>query len=331
MKPDTIKIDAEFQTLLAPLEPDELRGLEEAIVEHGCLSPLITWRGEGILLDGHNRYKICKRHKIDFEIQTVALADRNAAMKWIINHQLSRRNVPRNIASYLRGKEQKIEKQERGGSREKTSTKAQQNDEFSKVQNEPLKTECTAERLAEKHGVSPATIKRDEKFAAAVDSLPDDARSAALAGELTKAETIKIGAIKNKRERTKAAKDALAGKPVPALADDAPADKAGNPIEDKRVRAVFADAEEWLDEINRAVKRARQLLSQYADHSSAHHLTEDIPTYERQLTEISRRLTWVRPWCVAPADPRMKGRASDAVKKLGWMTKDQYDAMAKGK
>ena len=55
-------------------------------------------------------------------------------------------------------------------------------------QNEPSLS--TAEKIAKQHNVSPATVKRHEKFAEAVDKLPEEERKEVLAGKSgkTKAE-----------------------------------------------------------------------------------------------------------------------------------------------
>ena len=53
----------------------------------------MVWAGENILLDGHNRLDICQAHGIDLEYVEIELADRDAAMLWIEENQLGRRNL----------------------------------------------------------------------------------------------------------------------------------------------------------------------------------------------------------------------------------------------
>ena len=55
----TIKIDPEFKSLLAPLSPEEYNQLQANIEADGCREPLVIWKGEDILVDGHNRLEIC--------------------------------------------------------------------------------------------------------------------------------------------------------------------------------------------------------------------------------------------------------------------------------
>ena len=62
-----ITIDEEFQNLIPAMTSEELKQLEDNIVAEGCRDPLVIWFGQNILLDGHNRYKICQKYNIQFE------------------------------------------------------------------------------------------------------------------------------------------------------------------------------------------------------------------------------------------------------------------------
>lgn len=87
-----IRIDTEFKNLIPPLTAEEYAGLETSILEEGCRDALIVW-GD-ILIDGHNRYEICTRHNIPFEVTELYFKDRNEAIVWIIKNQFGRRNLP---------------------------------------------------------------------------------------------------------------------------------------------------------------------------------------------------------------------------------------------
>ena len=84
-------IDKEFETLIPPLSPDEYRLLEESILSEGCRDALITWNG--ILIDGHNRYRICEKHGLPYCTAEIELEDRNAVKVWMMKNQLARRNL----------------------------------------------------------------------------------------------------------------------------------------------------------------------------------------------------------------------------------------------
>ena len=87
-----IVIDKEFQSLIPALTTDEYRGLEESILSEGCRDALVLWGDT--LIDGHNRYSICKKHDIPFKTIQREFTDRNTAIEWIILNQFGRRNLP---------------------------------------------------------------------------------------------------------------------------------------------------------------------------------------------------------------------------------------------
>jgi len=178
-----LKIDDEFRNLIPAITPEEKSELEKSILAEGCRESLVIW--DGIILDGHNRFEICRQHKINFEIVSKEFKDRGQAKIWIISNQLSRRNLTPEQMSLLRGERYNLEKQSIGGQLPKGGG---QNDP-------PVKT---AEKLAKEYGVSPATIKRDAKFAEAVDKLPPEEKQYILSGKSkkTKKEIMNKGKIK---------------------------------------------------------------------------------------------------------------------------------------
>lgn len=98
-----------------PLSSEEYEYLERNIIADGCRDPLVVWNG--ILVDGHNRYEICKANGISFNTVESSLQTREEVKNWIINNQLGRRNVSINQRSYLIGKIYGETKNEHGGDR----------------------------------------------------------------------------------------------------------------------------------------------------------------------------------------------------------------------
>ena len=88
-----LKINEELMHLIPPLRAAELELLEEKILDEGCRDPLVVWKETGELLDGHNRYRICKENGIPFSYTEESLEDLSAAKLWIGKNQLGRRNV----------------------------------------------------------------------------------------------------------------------------------------------------------------------------------------------------------------------------------------------
>ncbi len=87
-----IRTDAEFENLIPPLTTEEYNGLEASLIDEGCRDALVMWKD--IILDGHNRLKICCEHGIVFSIvQVKHIASRQEAKVWIIRNQFARRNL----------------------------------------------------------------------------------------------------------------------------------------------------------------------------------------------------------------------------------------------
>lgn len=92
-----IQIDSQFRDLIPPLTADERTQLEQNLVLHGgARDPIVVWKDENqesVIVDGHNRYEICTRLDLRFNIHEMQFDDRYAAMLWIIDNQQGRRNL----------------------------------------------------------------------------------------------------------------------------------------------------------------------------------------------------------------------------------------------
>lgn len=88
-----LKIDPELRDLLPPLTNEEYKQLEKNIVENGFDRnfPIMEW--QGFIVDGHNRYDICKKHNIEPIIGTLAYKTKEEVMEWMLDIQLGRRNL----------------------------------------------------------------------------------------------------------------------------------------------------------------------------------------------------------------------------------------------
>lgn len=91
MKKQKIIIDKEFESYMPSLSYEEYYHLEHNIIKEGCRDPIVLWNN--ILIDGHNRYEICKRHKLPFNIVKRDFKNREQVKDWILNNQLGRRNI----------------------------------------------------------------------------------------------------------------------------------------------------------------------------------------------------------------------------------------------
>ena len=88
-----LQINPVFETIIPELSPDEFAQLEENIVtEQKIIDPIITWKG--MIVDGHNRYKIAQKHpEIPFSVHEKKFDSENEVVVWICSHQLGRRNI----------------------------------------------------------------------------------------------------------------------------------------------------------------------------------------------------------------------------------------------
>ena len=92
-----VAINPKFESLIPKLSDDEFKQLEENILRDGITEPLAVWNGT--LIDGHNRYKLAKKHGLDFETREMNFDSEDDAEIWIIKNQFGRRN----LSTYDRG------------------------------------------------------------------------------------------------------------------------------------------------------------------------------------------------------------------------------------
>lgn len=167
-----LKIDPEFAEKIPPLTPEEFEQLEANILAEGTvLNPLIVWNG--VIVDGHNRYKIIQAHpEISFTTHEKQFADRYEAIIWICRNQLGRRNLTDEQKKYLIGKQYEAEKAARG-----ENSRGQPRDKTGKfhrnVQNEHYGSQApstTREKVAKENNVTGSFVHRADQFTRGLDA-----------------------------------------------------------------------------------------------------------------------------------------------------------------
>ncbi len=207
----------ELRDLIPPLQDDELNQLEKNILTEGCREALLIWQTTSnvldatstqtsavyILVDGHNRYGICLKHKLNFKIHLISFDSLKEVRDYMIDNQLGRRNLIPEQASYLRGLRYNTEKQEKGKyTREdhkgqnvpydlvdsKDNISTENVELIHKGQNDPYesipKKESTSARLSKQYNVSEKTIKRDAEFAEGLNLLSPELKKDILSGRV---------------------------------------------------------------------------------------------------------------------------------------------------
>lgn len=200
-----IHILPELAAYIPPLLPDEYKQLEKNIIQNGCREALLVWETTGeditdlgttaaayILIDGHNRYVICKKHHIDFKVHLMNFPSLEQVKFFMIDNQLGRRNLAPEQVSYLRGLRYLREKQEKG--KYSRDNQKGQNDLYeledpkgaknSDSQPEGELQETTANRLGKQFNVSEKTIKRDGAYAQGLERLDPPFKQDILSGKI---------------------------------------------------------------------------------------------------------------------------------------------------
>jgi N6-adenosine-specific RNA methylase IME4 len=86
-----IQIKDEFKKLIPALTAEEFKQLEQNCLDEGIREKIITWNG--FIIDGHNRFEIATRWKLEYETETKRFKDENEVKEWMINNQFGRRNL----------------------------------------------------------------------------------------------------------------------------------------------------------------------------------------------------------------------------------------------
>ena len=154
----SLTILKEIKDYILPLSDEEFFNLEKSILLEGCRDPLIAWQKKNdqlVLVDGHNRYKICKKNNISFKVKKIDFKDIEEVKIWMVENQMGRRNLTPDQLSYYRGLKYLSLKKKKGG----------YDNVLSKGQNDF----STSEFLAAQFNVSESTVKRDAKFAEGIN------------------------------------------------------------------------------------------------------------------------------------------------------------------
>ena len=173
----TLTIDPEFRDLIPSPSDEERALLEDSIVANGCESPLFIWNG--VIVDGHNRYEICQKHSIPFAVVEKDFADRDAALLWIIQTQLGRRN----LTSYQKSElVLRFEPLIKAQAKERQIRKPIGNESVPQNSAEQKADGESRHKVADLAGVSHDTIKKVKKL---TESADDDTKQKLRRGDVS--------------------------------------------------------------------------------------------------------------------------------------------------
>ncbi|HEY1132404.1 MAG TPA: plasmid replication/partition related protein [Roseateles sp.] len=87
-----IVVNEELKAYIDPLTPEEHEALERSLLAEGCRDALVLW-GD-VLVDGHNRYGICRKHGLPFKtVQNPRFKSMEDVHLWMIDQHLGRRSI----------------------------------------------------------------------------------------------------------------------------------------------------------------------------------------------------------------------------------------------
>ncbi len=309
--PVKLKIDREFKNLIRPLSPKEYEQLEANIVADGCRDPIVTWNG--YIIDGHNRYEICRRHNIEFKVKEMQFDSRDDVIVWICSNQLGRRNITEETRKYLIGMQYETEKVI---NRKRNAQGRNQYTEASKPQSseQPLFTGIrTAQRIAEENHIANGTVQKYGIYARALESIEAKCPelvpkilsgrykvSHANVCELAKRTPDELKRISNKMNRTKTpfikysnSRTAIKGSAVESVSPPHDSSSIGSIKEmpvydpDAEIKRLTLTIPSWTD----SIKRTRSVINiMLASDGAKDKLMQELFLLEDEITYMLNKL-----------------------------------------
>jgi len=171
-----LKVDKDFKNLIRPLQRKEYLQLEANILADGCRDPIVTYNG--YIIDGHNRYEICTKHKIPFTVLEMDFDCRESAIAWICANQLGRRNITEETRKFLIGMQYESEKiadtkkNIQGVNQYSALSGTIPYEGFDAAQNRPRSSgHITAQRIAKENHVSAGTVQKYAMYTRALETI----------------------------------------------------------------------------------------------------------------------------------------------------------------
>jgi|GEM_PF-6183398 len=149
-----LSIDKDFERALPVLVHFEKDCLEESIIKEGCYDPIITWKG--FIVDGHQRYEICKKNNISFtttELNDKTVENKSDVILWIYRKHYAQRSLTKIQKMYFIGSNYNNLKMKHGGER-KAGTKT----EFS-----------TSKKIGKAFSLSESSVRKYAEVAEAME------------------------------------------------------------------------------------------------------------------------------------------------------------------
>lgn len=253
-------LDPVLEAVCRTLDQEEYSTLESQLLRDGCLDALRYWYRDDkkVLLDGHNRLKICEAHNLPYKLSPITIDNIDEAIIWIIDNQKGRRNESKEHAEYLSGKRYEAQKNinRRRDKKGVFIDDAPGGNDFllDNTHN------STAKKQAHQEGISERTIRKNAEFASGVDAVREVSPKLAEkilkpekdAPKLTKHTVSSLPKLKKKSPKlfVDAVKkiDVAMGTNDPAVVNDTVLNYVTTPL-----KPTYAESKRKFDEFNQKV------------------------------------------------------------------------------
>lgn len=193
-------IDPEFRDKIPAMPQEDFDGLRADIIRDGYVrDPLVVWKEENILLDGHHRWRVISENKETlgdkFQVDYKSFPDRWAAIAWICANQLHKHNMT------------PIQKEKLIQEEHDAEQKSAMRDESGKFispggQNGPSGGHALRKKIADEHKISEKAVRTAVEVGRGIDRAEEVVpgfKKEVLSGE-TKALKSDLAAIRNMKD-----------------------------------------------------------------------------------------------------------------------------------
>ncbi|MEK8029520.1 plasmid replication/partition related protein [Ideonella sp. DXS29W] len=269
-----IVVNEELKAYIDPLTPEEYESLERSLLTEGCRDALVLWGN--VLVDGHNRYGICRKHNLPFQtVQNPRFQSIEDVHLWMIDQHLGRRSIS----------------------------------DFQRGVLALRKREIVAERRARQSPEAPAPATADPSASVVAVPTPaadplDTRQAIAKAARISNNQVVLIEKI-----HKQAAPELVAAVKAGTISINAAAAVATLPAEEQ-VAAASAGADE-LKQVAKRVRESKKKSAPATTSAGATHAATDMPTTARtavELADAGASLPGTAPW--------ETGETSDSINAL---------------
>lgn len=194
-------IDPEFRDKIPAMPQEDFDGLRADIIRDGYVrDPLVVWKEENILLDGHHRWRVISENKETlgdkFQIDYKSFPDRWAAIAWICANQIHKHNMTPIQKEKLIQEEYEAKQKTQGGTgaNQYTSLKEQTGQKGHSASENKTRSE-----IANEHGISEKAVRTAVEVGRGIDRAEEVVpgfKKEVLSGE-TKANKQDLATIRN--------------------------------------------------------------------------------------------------------------------------------------